>query len=263
MESCALDSVEEPSFGRGRPKGIHGVTPSAVKELQSREILPETLTANQVTGETLIPQAKHQIMLNWFRIHLLDMTNRLPSLSFGVLPFNSPFALDATTGTPLVRDEVPSSRKDQSSCDVIVPDMVFHLQDSESGKTLLFFLEVDLGSEPRSSAKANRSNIEGKLANYQAYFRSRRYERYEKFWKGRFNGFRVLLHCAAEERLRSLCNLVQTHPPSDFIWLSTEERLFREGLSGCIWVRGGKIGSAPQSIIGRLSQKMPLLPQVE
>jgi len=47
-------------------------------------------------------------------------------------------------------------------------------------------------------------------------------------------------------------------PPSEFIWLAQSQAMFKEGVSGNIWVRGGNIESSRQSILGSLSYQATL-----
>jgi hypothetical protein len=46
--------------------------------------------------------------------------------------------------------------------------------------------------------------------------------------------------------------------PSDFIWLTEQERLFTDGGFAKIWARGGNLQVAQQSILGRKHCRTPL-----
>ena len=64
-----------------------------------------------------------------------------------------------------------------------IPDAVFGISDSVAEKTCLFFLEVDRGTETIASPKRDISDIRQKIINYQWYFQSRAYRRYEEVFK--------------------------------------------------------------------------------
>ena len=65
-------------------------------------------------------------------------------------------------------------------------------------------------------------------------------------------------------RSTSLSRLVQEMPPSDFIWITNQEKMFSEGLSAEIWARGGKMDRPPRSIIGSdLATTIPVLDSIK
>jgi hypothetical protein len=75
----------------------------------------------------------------------------------------------------------------------------------------------------------------------------------------KFNGFRLLFLANSATRLVSLCKLVQGMPPSDFVWLVDQGKMFSSGLSAKIWVRGGREEDPPESILGpKLACELPL-----
>ncbi|MFA6175616.1 MAG: hypothetical protein WC765_03440, partial [Phycisphaerae bacterium] len=115
---------------------------------------------------------------------------------------------------------------------------------------------VDCGTETLSSPQRDMSDIRQKILNYQWYFQSLRYKRYEGVLKVPFlHGFRVLFLAKTAGRLAALCKLTQEMEPSDFIWLTEQNRLFTDGAFAKIWVRGGNLQTAQRSIIGRLCVK--------
>ena len=71
-----------------------------------------------------------------------------------------------------------------------IPDGVFTITNAELKKSLLFFLEVDMGTETVASPKRDLKDIRQKIVNYQALFRTGQYKRYEKILKADVNGFR-------------------------------------------------------------------------
>jgi len=247
------------SHGPGRPEGVYGVSQEGLAALRSEGVLPKAAEFDRVGGQALIRQHGHQILLNWCRIHLLHLTRVFPRLPCSFLSSNSPFNLERDSGGPVVRDFVPVSEgtEPDEKCHFI-PDGVFILTDSEEAKSLLFFLEVDLGSEPLDSSESGRAAIVRKIQTYQSYFGCERYKRYEENWQVKLNGFRVLFVTSTSSRMTSLCRVVQSSPPSDFIWATCQDSVFAEGISGNIWARGGKHEVARQSILGGLALKAPI-----
>ena len=152
-------------------------------------------------------------------------------------------------GNPFVYDRIPSGH-DPGKFIGIIPDGVFSITDSEQKKTLLFFLEVDMGTESVAGASPTPNNVRQKILNYRGYFQCGRYKRYEKEWNCELNGFRLLILVNMRARLVALCRLVMEMPPSDFIWLTDQEQMFKHGLGAKIWLRGGKDEIPPQSILG-------------
>jgi len=258
----AVGMVEELPVGQnqspGRPVSTFGVGRDGVGLLRERKVLPDAVSFEQVTGTVIIPQASHQMLMNWCRIHLVHMTRKIPRLSIEFLTCNSPFALDPARGTSVLWDRVPGTDDEHDEGRKILPDAVFTITHTKEGKTLLFFLEVDMNTEPVASSRKNTADITGKIGDYQGYFRSGAYKRYQETWATSLNGFRLLFLCNNPNRMASLCETVRSFPPSDFIWLTSQERMFVEGMSGDIWVRGGKLESGVQSILGRLSERAPI-----
>ncbi len=116
--------------------------------------------------------------------------------------------------------------------------------------TLLFFLEVDMGTETIASRRPGGGDVRQKIVVYQSCFRGGLYKRYEPILGARLRGFRVLVLAHTSSRLAALCRLVRETPPSDFVWLTDQERMFSQGIWAPIWARGGHIDSPPQSILG-------------
>jgi len=138
------------------------------------------------------------------------------------------------------------------------PDAIFATCYSTESKTCLFFLEIDCGTETIASPRRDMMDIRQKIVNYQWYFRSLRYKRYEGVFHCSLRGFRLLFLTNSLGRLTALCKLVQEMPPSDFVWLTECSRLFPDGVSAKIWARGGDLQGHPQSILGGLSCRASL-----
>lgn len=145
-----------------------------------------------------------------------------------------------------------------------IPDGIFTIWHKDLKKGLLFFLEVDMDTEPVASLDRNSKDIRQKILNYQAIFRNGQYKRFEENFHIKFNGFRLLFLTISSARSASLSRLVQEMAPSDFIWLTNQKKMFSDGLSAEIWARGGKTDRPQQSIIGRnLASHTPVVIDVK
>ncbi|MGA2497744.1 MAG: hypothetical protein ABSH20_08385, partial [Tepidisphaeraceae bacterium] len=130
-------------------------------------------------------------------------------------------------------------------------------------KTLLFFLEVDMGTESIQSERPDASNIRGKFDAYITCFASGAYKRFEHVFCSSLNGFRVLLVCNSLGRFRALCRHIAQWPDSGFVWVTHEQCLHEYGLGAPIWAPGGRLDVAPQSLLGstmppKLARQVPL-----
>lgn len=245
-------------FGRGagRPEDIISITEKAEKLLQNEGMFSESIS--------LIPQKNidslavdHDLLINWFYIHLIQIEQSIADLAIN--PRAPGFLLN---NTEKHYNFFRSLIRIKTGDDFIefAPDGILTIWHRGIGKSLLFFLEVDMGTESRASLDRNPKDVRQKISNYQALFRTGHYKRYEEIFKSKYNGFRLLFLVNSFSRLASLCRLVQEMPPSDFIWLTDQERMFTNGVSAEIWARGGHYDNPPQSIFGpRLACEAPVL----
>lgn len=88
---------------------------------------------------------------------------------------------------------------------LILFQMDINLKSELQNKSLLLFLEVDMGTESLNTSSLSSNNIASKIKNYRAYFQSQKYKRYETKWNTKFNGFRLLfLTNSAKRKKKSL-----------------------------------------------------------
>jgi len=126
---------------------------------------------------------------------------------------------------------------------------------------VLFFLEVDLGTEHLASGKREARDVRQKIANYQALSGSERYKVFEKIFGLAFKRFRVLFVTVSPEREVALCKLIQEMAPSEFIWVTEQQRMFSQGLADAIWIRGGQMNVPHESILNEeMRRPTPVLP---
>ena len=242
--------------GRGRPESSLGLTEQGMDLLREEGLIDRTVPYDRVVADGIFC-AGHQLLLNWFRIHVAQVERVLPRLTVKFLAHNSPYLPQGPDGPVSITDCSPVPGRGIQEVK-FAPDAVFATYDSAESKTCLFFLEVDRGTETMASPKRAMTDIRQKVISFQFYFRSARYKRYEGIFDCSLRGFRLLLLTHSPGRLTALCQLVQEMPPSDFVWLTECSRLFPDGVSARIWARGGNLQGPPQSILGTLSCPAPL-----
>ena len=278
LRKHAMLSVGQIAILQGRSKQVlrrrtrvlieAGLIQSVVSGLGHRRGRPESLLMLTAEGAAVLSEhdgggdcrsdprppepntrcLEHQLLINWFHIHLMHLERTLPRLTIRFFPaFHHPIQ---ATG------EVPVAGRDQSAGHGAnehaqsVPDGVFTITDTQCGKTLLFLLEADLGTETLASRKRGPGDVRQKILNYRAEFRAGGYKRYGGTNAASLNGFRVLFVTQSATRFAAMCRLVAATSPSDFVWVTEERRMFAQGLSGRIWARGGHSDMEPQSILG-------------
>jgi hypothetical protein len=63
--------------------------------------------------------------------------------------------------------------------------------------------------------------------------------------------------------MKKICDLAQQMPPSDFIWITDQKKMFSRGISAEIWARGGRQHNSPESILGpKLAFKAPVIDKI-
>lgn len=263
---AALGSIGAPA-ARKRVRALReaGLVQNGPRPLHGRTGRPEELMTLsrggiallQETGGISIPPGSrpeqpvrctdHQHLLNWFRIQLAVGERSIPGLA-------SEFTTLEPQSDRQGRESGSSTREGGTRSvgggDVeFVPDGVFFLRHQAERTALLFFLEVDMGTESLVGRSHHHRAFIAKIRNYQMFFRGGAYKRYEALWKQRFNGFRLLVLTSTPGRRHALGRLVGKAPPSDFIWLSDSEQLFSAGAFAPIWSRGGS-DKQGESILG-------------
>lgn len=245
--------VAAPAFGhgRGRPEKLVSLPERGVDVLRAKGILKPDVPVERVTAAA-IHCVEHHLLVNAFRAQLAQAGRLVPALSTRFLSPDSPFLRRTKNGSPMVHERFSADDPADGWID-FTPDGVFSVTDRELGKTLLFFLEVDMGTQPLTSGKTGARDIRQKILNYQECFRQKRYKRYEKVWKCMLGGFRLLFLTVGVSRMTALCRLAREMRPSDFIWVSDRSSLASEGVWAPVWARGGRIEASRESILGSRS----------
>ncbi len=156
--------LAQAGFGRrGRPETLVSLAGPGVELLRRRGTLPTGIADAHVIGDDFKP-LHHQLLVNWFRIHLVHVERMSPRLAVRFLAPTSPF-LERGPGdkAPPAGNILLENRSGQRVG--FTPDGVFTVTDNEQSKALLFFLEVDRGTERASfSADAARANSPASLS---------------------------------------------------------------------------------------------------
>jgi hypothetical protein len=229
-------------ISQGRPEEIVSLTHQGVESLSIKGIVPiPHARYEDIRFDTI----DHNLLLNWFRIHMIQIERGIPDLSVISL---SPWHC-LSKHKSIFTTNIPAGQKRGQQNDFI-PDGIFVVKNNTNEKALLFFLEVDMNTESMTSKSNNTNNIQHKIFCYQEIYRNGNYKFLEEVVKSTLQGFRLLFLTSTETRVAALCRFVQKAQNSDFIWLSDQRRMFEHGLSANIWVRGAKYENPRESILG-------------
>jgi len=167
LEKAGLIEVTGREFGRGRgrPENSLGLSEHGFDVLKDRDLLGQDVPYEKVCADCLFC-ADHQLLLNWFRIHLNHVEKVFPRVSVKFFAHNSLFLPKSQSGHILIADYSPVPGASIQGIK-FTPDAVFGISDSVAGKTCLFFLEVDCGTETMASPKRDGKDIRQKIVNYQ------------------------------------------------------------------------------------------------
>ncbi len=237
---------------QGRPKGVCSLTEKGAELLKKEGLIDAEIPNHRMTGEAIV-HVSHELLINWFRIHLLQIDIHIPDLHTEFISATTPFQPLNADGRPMIADRVSGNDAD----DGFIPDGVFSIASEKKNKRLLFFLEVDRSTESIVSPQ-NPVTISQKIKSYRSYFQTKGYKRYEKMWMEDLDGFRVLFLTNTPQRKDSISGFLKTNSSLNFVWITDKEQMFRHGVSARIWVTGGP-GSPLVSILGStLAQELPL-----
>lgn len=221
----------------GRPENIMMLSTEALQLLNDLGCLNREISFPHMK-ETYLQDGEHQILINWVRLHLNWVEKNLPQIKINFLSPN------------LYQDAYGLKIEESGLGAFIIPDGIFSITDLKQAKSLLFFLEVDMGTESMTSSNPGKGDIKRKILAYKQVFGSKLYKGLEDPFKATFTGFRTLFISETESRLQQLCRLIRSMPSTDFVWLTDKDSVFENGISGRIWVKGGKEEDGRYSILG-------------
>ena len=196
-------TIQEQVFGGGpgRPENIMLLTEKGLKFLKDKNVLSSH--ARYVTNKTKGSiSVSHDLLVNWFFIHLIQIGRENPSLFTKHLTISSHRLKSGSSEKPLLMERISNGQSAENY--KMIPDGVFIITDKESEKSLLFFLEVDMGTETLVNSKGNSTDVRQKIINYQELFRTGKYKRYEEIFIVSINGFRLSFLSNTPGRLNAL-----------------------------------------------------------
>jgi len=238
MKSGHIGVVHQPFRGlAGRPENVVFLRTAGVELLKNRGELDRKVPDDVLTRIDFRTLG-HQLLINWFRIHLNLTSQHQTNL---VIKYLSP---------TLYHDRYSTSFTDPGPVAGVIPDGIFSISETKSGKSLLFFLEVDMATETLSSRNSQTKDIQKKIQSYQHMLANSGYGEFEEVLGGKFKGFRTLFVTPSKSRFDQLCRLVRSISNADFVWLTESDAIFQRGVSAVIWVRGGNSETGSHSILG-------------
>jgi len=231
--------------GKGRPENLCSLSEKGVDVLRSMELIDPAIPYNRITGQE-IRNKNHDLLVNWFRLHILQLQRSISDLSTDFISSTTPFLPLRPNGQPTISETINIQGQEQN----FVPDAVFSIYSEAQVKRLLFFLEVDMSTESITSLKIRTDTINQKINNYKAYFLCNGYKRYENKWEEKLQGFRLLFLTDSNSRKGTISRHIFGKPEYNFVWITDQDSMFQHGLGENIWAKGGDTISSQESIIG-------------
>ena len=151
--------------GRGHPESLVSLSENGAECLKALGLIDADAPTDQLTAGSL-KCIRHEEVVNEVRVQLTLMNRHLDGLSAVYHASTPPVQPRAGHGVAC-----PGNGSPQDACGQdheLIPDGVFALTHTKIGKTLLFFLEVDMGTQPLISNRAQNRDVRSKLTRYQA-----------------------------------------------------------------------------------------------
>ena len=176
---------------------------------------------------------KHFVGISDFRISLTRATEHSMISLLGFIPEHYGTKHASGRITKYIKD-VSFSTREPGERILHTPDAVFALESK--GKALLFFLEIDRGTETIS----NPNKGVGKMVRfYEAYANEGRYRGYaQDFGCAAFGNFRLLIVTTTQRRIGNMRNALgdARNPVHKFFWLTTSDKVTEASILERQWV---------------------------
>jgi hypothetical protein len=243
-------SIRERVFAEkaGRKGNILIISEKGLKILQKEKVLSDH--ALYVTDKSIGSLSiEHELLVNWVLISVNEIQEVKDQFKVLFLTTSSHVLKSGSPERPFISEKFfKIASPDQNF--MLLPDGVFMISDKNTGKTLLFFLEVDMGTETIVSPSNQSGDLFYKITKYKNLFEHQNFDKYNKFFNYEIKGFRLLFVTSTKSRMLSVSNFVQEIQPSDFIWVTSKSDVLSKGIAAKIWARGGILNKNPESILG-------------
>lgn len=233
-----------PSGKKGRPYTPYTLTPSGAEWLRVEAGYADRIRVGGVVWKDT-NRIEHQLLLNRVAIYFRKLGEE-PGIQVDFLLSKSALVPSASK---IIRIPVETDSQTEGAGsleeDFAYPDAVVTVSRANLETSLLFFVEMDAGTETLRSGTGLYPSIEGKIQAYQLFLVGQEYKSYEKNWSVSFRGFRVLFVTENQRRADQIARVVSkmTHPNkpwvTDFVWITTIDRMKEEGIAAPIWMKGG------------------------
>ena len=228
-------------FGNTRP-GIHGKTPKAYFltrkgfELlrEEADIPPDVLgTYKEVKVEARwSPQMYHRLRTVDVLIAVELSVRKRPRLSIvqTFLEYKR-----VKRGHQIINETLDYVAAEESGETKIIPDAAFILENIESNRRALFFVEMDMATERiiTLSRTSQQTSLKRKFSQYDRYLRSSRYaQKYKQY--GDFGYFTMLFVTFGEERVQHIRRETRDLATEldDYYRLTTFDKAMHDFLAG-------------------------------
>ena len=131
--------------GLGRPESLVSLSEQGAGLLKGNRLLDADVPTDRITADK-IRCLEHHLLINEFRVQLMQVDRVVPSLSVRFLSTASPKLYRSSNDRPLIHERF-RPREDSHEWVEFTPDGVFAITHTKAGRTVLFFLEVDMGTE--------------------------------------------------------------------------------------------------------------------
>jgi Replication-relaxation len=223
--------------GQGKTPKAYFLTRKGWKTLQRESDIPPELLGNykEVKVESRwSPQMYHRLRTVDLMISAEVAVRRRLHLSMVATFLEYRRVKRAERVVPETADYVAG---EESADNRIIPDAAYVLENIETNKRALFFLEADLSTERIVSAitRDHRLSLHYKISQYDRYLQSQRY-RHTYAAYGDFDFFILLFVTPSEQRVENIRRGMHTLPPelASYYRFSTYELAMSDFL-GAIW----------------------------
>lgn len=227
-----IDSFQVPNI----PESIHRLTSKGL------QVVAESLGVERDDLKWNEPSTKprdyyfmrHFLAINDFRIALRIECQKHKVTLCGFIPDYIGERTDKGGIVKYVKDVICDKSADRQELSH-TPDGAFALE--REGRTALFFLEIDRGTEVVSD---ENKGVLKMLRFYSQYLLDGKYQRYTKdFGVDAFKGFRSLIVTTTSARMSNIraatSKLIVDRKSLRFQWITTGDSLSKGGIFGKIW----------------------------